>query len=474
MGGVNIKKIREETDTKIDLPDSEAASDTIIITGKKENVVKAANMIRDIQSQMANIVSKEMKIPAKIHNTVIGAGGKLIQSIMSECGGVTIKFPEANSGSDVVMIRGPADDVDKAFNKLQELSDEKQLSSHSAEVKAKPEHHKFLIGRQGINIQKIRNETGARIIFPSSDDADRESITIIGTQESVGKAKSDLLLKIKELDNISEDTMTVDPQYHKHFVARRGKILKDISDEFGGVIVSFPRPGVTSDVVNLKGAKNCVDGAKARISELVQDLKEMVTIDCKIEQQYHRTVMGAKGAQVQRITKDFDVNIKFPDKANENGEVAVSNDPERSSDPNIIRITGKQAKCEGAAEALKKLVPITAEVKIPFEFHRYIIGQKGKEVREMMNEYDVNIRVPSADQESDIILVSGLPDHSRSLLKSNQNIIPRSLDVAVELSTRCVKIIRSTFNFQARDLRIRKSSLSLAMSRTQLRPRMQS
>jgi len=410
-GGVNIKKIREETDTKIDLPDSDAASDTIIITGKKENVVKAANMIRDIQSQMANIVSKEMKIPAKIHNTVIGAGGKLIQSIMSECGGVTIKFPEANSGSDVVMIRGPADDVDKAFTKLQELSDEKQLSGHSAEVKAKPEHHKFLIGRQGINIQKIRNETGARIIFPGSDDADRESITIIGTQESVGKAKSDLLEKIKELDNITEDTMTVEPQYHKHFVARRGKILKDISEEFGGVIVSFPRPGVTSDVVNLKGAKNCVDGAKTRISELVQDLKEMVTIDCEIEQQYHRTVMGAKGSQVQRITKDFDVNIKFPDKANENGEVPVSNDPERSSDPNIIRITGKKAKCEGAAEALKKLVPITAEVIIPFEFHRYIIGQKGKEVREMMNEYDVNIRVPSADQESDIILVSGVPDH---------------------------------------------------------------
>jgi hypothetical protein len=48
------------------------------------------------------------------------------------------------------------------------------------QVKAKPQHHKFLIGRQGIHIQKIRNETGARIIFPGADDTDRESITIIG------------------------------------------------------------------------------------------------------------------------------------------------------------------------------------------------------------------------------------------------------------------------------------------------------
>merc|ERR1712180_447430 len=409
-GGVNIKKIRDDTNTKIDLPDSNAESDTITITGKKEDVNKAADKTKEIQSQMANIVSKDISIPAKIHNTVIGAGGKLIQSIMTECGGVAIKFPEANSGSDKVTIRGPADDVEKAMKKLQELSDEKQLSGHSVEIKAKPAHHKFLIGRQGINIQKIRNDTGARIIFPGAEDTDRESIMIIGTKESVAKAKVDLELKIKELDNIVEDTMTVDPKHHKHFVARRGMVLRTIGDEFGGVVVSFPRAGVTSDKVNLKGARNCVDAAKLRIQEIVQDLEEMVTIDCEIEQQFHRTVMGAKGSQVQRITRDFDVQIKFPDKASENGEALPPN-PERSSDPNIIRITGKKNNCDGAANALKELVPITAEVVIPFEFHRYIIGQKGKEVREMMNEYDVNIRVPTADQQSDIVLVSGVPTH---------------------------------------------------------------
>ena len=46
-------------------------------------------------------------------------------------------------------IRGPKDDVDKAKKLLVNLSNEKQLSSLTAEVRAKPEHHKFLIGRQG-------------------------------------------------------------------------------------------------------------------------------------------------------------------------------------------------------------------------------------------------------------------------------------------------------------------------------------
>ena len=97
-GGANIKKIRDETDTKIDLPDSGSDSDMISITGKKANVNKAVSQLQEIQSEMAHINTKEIKIPAKIHNTVIGAGGKLSQSIMSECDWVSfniflLRFP---------------------------------------------------------------------------------------------------------------------------------------------------------------------------------------------------------------------------------------------------------------------------------------------------------------------------------------------------------------------------------------------
>jgi len=409
-GGANIRRIRDETDTKIDLPDSGSDSDMIAITGKKENVTKAVEQIQQIQSEMAEITTKELKIPAKIHNTVIGKGGKLIQSIMTECGGVAIKFPEPNSGSDLVTVRGPTEDVEKAVKMLNELSDEKQLSGVTVEVKAKPQHHKFLIGRAGVHIQKIRDETGARIIFPGPGDTDKEAITVVGTKEAVAAAKKELETRIAELDNIVEDSMTVDPKHHRHFVARRGEVLRKIGDEFGGVVVSFPRNGVDSDRVNLKGAKNCIEAAMARISEIVQDLEEMVTIDCEIDQTYHRTVMGAKGSKVQKVTSDHNVQIKFPDKAGEmNGEYDPNS--ERSSNPNIIRITGKAANCEAASQALLELVPITAEVAVPYEFHRFIIGQKGMGVREMMNTFDVNIRVPSMDTHSDIILISGVPSN---------------------------------------------------------------
>ena len=127
-----------------------------------------------------------------------------------------------------------------------------------------------------------------RIIFPGPTDTDKEAIVITGTQQAVDAAKKVMEAKIKELDNIVEESMTVDPKYHNHFVARRGEVLRCIGDEFGGVEVSFPRDGVDSDKVMLKGAKKCISAAIDKINDIVKELENLVTIDCEIEQPFHR------------------------------------------------------------------------------------------------------------------------------------------------------------------------------------------
>ena len=356
-GGENIRRIRDETDTRIDLPNSGRQSDMVTITGKKENVAKAVEAIMKIQSETANIVTSEILIPAMVDNTVTGAGGKLIQSMMAECGGVEIKFPESGSGSDKVTVRGLVEDVEKAVKLLSELSDEKQPSAISTEIKAQPQLHKFLFGKAGCNIQNIMDETGAKIIFPGTKDADKESIIITGTKEAVAAAKKELEVRIVDLDNIVEVTMTVDLKHHHYFTRRREEVLREIREDFGGVVVSFPKKVSASDKVSLKGAKNCIDGAMARIEEIVQNLVEQVTVDCEIEERHHRTVMGAKGSkvEVQRIEAKFNVKI---------------NTVKNGAKPNMIRMTGNKANCEAATQALLKLVPVTADVFVPLQFHR--------------------------------------------------------------------------------------------------------
>lgn len=69
-----------------------------------------------------------------------------------------------------------------------------------------------------------------------------------------------------------EGEVHVDPKHHRNFVARRGEVLRQIAEDYGGVIVSFPRSGVNSDRVVIKGAKECVEAAKKKILEIVEDL----------------------------------------------------------------------------------------------------------------------------------------------------------------------------------------------------------
>lgn len=155
--------------------------------------------------------------------------------------------------------------------------------------------------------------------------------------------------------------MIVDPKYHRYFVARRGQVLRDLADEYGGVMVSFPRTGTQSEKVTLKGAKDCVEAAKKRMLEIVDDLVSrqfcfakkvllymgfpppllfsnvtylpfehflfqiaQVTIECVIPQKFHRSIMGPKGSRIQQITRDHNVQIKFPEREDPQGNCMIS------------------------------------------------------------------------------------------------------------------------------------------------------
>nr|XP_037856522.1 vigilin isoform X3 [Chlorocebus sabaeus] len=378
-GGANIKKIREESNTKIDLPAENSNSETIIITGKRANCEAARSRILSIQKDLANIAEVEVSIPAKLHNSLIGTKGRLIRSIMEECGGVHIHFPVEGSGSDTVVIRGPSSDVEKAKKQLLHLAEEK--------------------------------------------------------------------------DNVVEDSMLVDPKHHRHFVIRRGQVLREIAEEYGGVMVSFPRSGTQSDKVTLKGAKDCVEAAKKRIQEIIEDLEAQVTLECAIPQKFHRSVMGPKGSRIQQITRDFNVQIKFPDReenpvhsvepvVQENGDEAGEGREAKDSDPgsprrcDIIIISGRKEKCEAAKEALEALVPVTIEVEVPFDLHRYVIGQKGSGIRKMMDEFEVNIHVPAPELQSDIIAITGL---AANLDRAKAGLLERVKELQAEQEDRALR-----------------------------------
>ncbi|XP_031441151.1 vigilin isoform X5 [Clupea harengus] len=458
-GGTNIKKIREETNTKIDLPTENSDSEMIVITGKKANGEAARDRILAIQRDLANIKETEVTIPAKLHNSLIGSKGCLVRSVMEDCGGVHIHFPSEGSGSDRVTIRGPACEVEKARKQLLQLAEEKQVNNFTVELQAKPEYHKFLIGRGGANIRRVRDRTGARIIFPSHDEPEQELITIVGREEAVRLAQRELEILVKNLDDVVEDCMVVEPRHHRHFVCRRGQVLRELVEEYGGVAISFPRTGTHSDRITLKGAKDCVEAAKRRIQEIIEDLEAQVTVEVAILQRHHRAVMGPKGCRIQQITRDYEVQVKFPERDESAGQTAGQTagqephpqengdaSPEAESAPrkcDTIAISGREEKCELARQALLALVPVTIDVEVSYDLHRYIIGQKGNGIRKMMEEYEVNISVPQPDQLSDVIKITG---QETNVDQAKLGLLERVKELQAEQADRALRSYKITLS----------------------------
>lgn len=58
-------------------------------------------------------------IDQRFHKTIIGSQGSKIREISTKYPEVNIAFPEAAKQSDIVVLRGPRNDVDQCYKYLQ-------------------------------------------------------------------------------------------------------------------------------------------------------------------------------------------------------------------------------------------------------------------------------------------------------------------------------------------------------------------
>ncbi|CDW54567.1 General transcription factor 3C polypeptide 2 [Trichuris trichiura] len=425
--GYRIKKVIEETNTRIDIPSDagSADSDVLIVTGKKADVAKAEKVLQQMQSELASIVTLELKVPQLLHRTLIGVGGRLIHSIVEECGGVQVKFPTQDSKNpDVISIRGPKEGAEKAKKLLADLAKDREASSFTAEVKAKPELFGFLIGSGGSRIKKMREaHPGVRILIPRQQDEDKDTIHVVGKKEEVLKVKKQLDDWIKELNQSVESTIDIDPKWHSHFWARARGALREIQSQCGDVFVSFPKPGSNSSRVTLKGAKDCVEATKAKMLEYVAEWQNQVTSGVHIDPKYYRLLLRNRGSHIQELSQQYRVQIKFPERDSlapspgggfVNGDINASGltngidvGDDSPSANSLVSVTGLSENVEKVKELLLAELPVNEAVSVPFEFHRSLIGRQGAEIRKFMEEYNVSVQIPPAEQHLDEIRLVG-------------------------------------------------------------------
>jgi exosome complex RNA-binding protein Rrp4 len=408
-GGVNINKIRDETNTRIELPTQGSTDNRLTVIGKQANVEKAIEKLNKIQSELASVVTSEVEIANKLHARLLGHNRRLIRDIEDEFGGVHILFPKEKASSKVT-IRGPKDDVTRAEKALKDLAKNCEETTEEASVPIKSEYIRFLIGREGANVKKMRESyPSVRIMFPEQNSD--QKIVIVGKKDEVEAVRKIYEKQIQELNEAVEIQVNVPIQYHKHFVSRGAEIIKKIQETNGGVTISFPRQESKDDKVTIKGSKQCAESAKQRIEEIVDDLVSQVTVNVSIDSSHHRAIVP----HANQLRDEYNVRINFPARgtSNEGGE---SVDGILPSDH--VTITGRDTKVEEARKALMELIPITQTINVPVDFHSSLIGKGGEAVRQLMTAHAVRIKIPSADENSEQILVTGAPANVEAALEN--------------------------------------------------------
>ncbi|KAJ5583235.1 hypothetical protein N7535_001855 [Penicillium sp. DV-2018c] len=157
---------------------------------------------------------------------------------------------------------------------------------------------------------------------------------------------------------------------------------------------------VRAIVGEAKGAKCEISlrGPSAQVAELISKLEAFVveqeqddlergyTISFDFPQKYANFLIGKRGENINKLREEFDVDIKV-----ENGKVEVKG-PKAKADATRMRIINMAKKLEDET---------THVLKVPAQYHRELIGQRGNQVNRLENRYNVRVQFPRATASND-------------------------------------------------------------------------
>ncbi|KGO42983.1 K Homology domain, type 1 [Penicillium expansum] len=143
--------------------------------------------------------------------------------------------------------------------------------------------------------------------------------------------------------------------------------------------------------VSLRGPSALVAELIAKVEAFVveqekDDLERGYTTSFDFPQKYANFLIGKRGENINKLREEFDVDIKV-----ENGKVEVKG-PKAKADATRMRIINMGKKLEDET---------THILKVPAQYHRELIGQRGNQVNRLQDRYSVRVQFPRATVASD-------------------------------------------------------------------------
>ncbi|GFT64394.1 vigilin [Nephila pilipes] len=200
----NINRLKEYTKTLINIP-SDNENVVVRIEGAPEGVAKVKTLLLEVVHKMENEIYKDLITEQLFNRNIIGA------------------------------------------------KDEKmKLTNFNVEVPIYKQNHKFIIGKGGTNIKKIKIEATAKIDLPV-EGAESDIIAIRGRKEEKEKflPKKKILEIKEELDNVITQERITPSKLHNSIIVTKGRRIRSITEECEGVTIKFPTGSTDNNKVSI-------------------------------------------------------------------------------------------------------------------------------------------------------------------------------------------------------------------------------
>ncbi|XP_028167373.1 protein bicaudal C homolog 1 [Ostrinia furnacalis] len=284
-----------------------------------------------------------------------------------------------------VRVAGRLDDVKLAREKIMQLLDTRS-NRVTMKIDVSYTDHSHIIGKGGLTIKRVMEETGCHIHFPDSNRTSMveksNQVSIAGDMERVERARARVraltpLVFCFELPIVAPSQPL--PDINSPYV-------QQVQEQYNVQVMLRNRPKLHANLLVVKGVQWEVKATMEATSLLMNYMcgplasQTSVQMSLEISPMHHCVVVGRAAEQLKVIMKGTGTQIMFPD----------------ADDPNIpaikkscVTITGQIKDVYAARQQLVGSLPLVVIFDIPDESCRV----DGEHVARLMQQHNVYINV---------------------------------------------------------------------------------
>jgi len=197
-------------------------------------------------------------------------------------------------------------------------------------------------------------------------------------------------------------------KFANHLIGKGGSNIRELRDKFDVEIQ------VQDGKVELKGPKAKAEAARSHINAMARQLADETTHNLKIEPKFHRELIGAQGATINRLQTRYKVQIFFPRSAKSTKDdesnidaASEAGKPRRQQGPDDVIIRGPKKGADEARDELWNLYQhlkensFTATVSLQQRQLPMLIGQGGSAMETLRQETGAKIDIPNGRDAPD-------------------------------------------------------------------------